>query len=340
MLRESGGRYELTGQLPLRSIPSTLHASLLARLDRLSSVKDIAQIGATIGGEFAYGLMAAVSELPEQGLSDALAQLVAAGLIFQRGTPPDATYRFKHTLVQDAAYDSRLRAPRQLLHGRIAGVIEERFPNVVATAPGTLAHHYAEAGIPDKAASYWTKAGRLSLERSAMVEASAQFERALRLLAELPETTTRRKHEVDLRLMLFRAIHARRDRTDDRDAEGGGRDSQGAGRRAQAGACDRPACHGAVDAGRSRRLRKLGRFRAGARPTHERSTAADLRETHACERPARARPARGRNLPASADHRDACAAGYRERAAWMGGPAQRHVAGIPRLVPHRGWTIR
>ena len=205
MLRESGGRYELTGQLPLRSIPSTLHASLLARLDRLSSVKDIAQIGATIGGEFSYGLMAAVSELPEQGLSDALAQLVAAGLIFQRGTPPDATYRFKHTLVQDAAYDSRLRAPRQLLHGRIAGVIEERFPNVVATAPGTLAHHYAEAGIPDKAASYWTKAGRLSLERSAMVEASAQFERALRLLAELPETTTRRKHEVDLRLMLFRA---------------------------------------------------------------------------------------------------------------------------------------
>ena len=209
MLREFSERYELVGQLPLRSIPSTLLASLHARLDRLSSVKDVAQIGATICGDFSYSLVAAVSELPEPHLNDALAQLVAAELIFQRGAPPDASYRFKHTLVQDAAYDSLLRAPRQRLHARIAGVLEDRFANVVATAPGTLAHHYAEAGIPDKAASYWTKAGRLSLERSAMVEASAQFERALRLLADLPETTTRRKHEVDLRLMLFRAYLTR-----------------------------------------------------------------------------------------------------------------------------------
>jgi DNA-binding winged helix-turn-helix (wHTH) protein/class 3 adenylate cyclase/tetratricopeptide (TPR) repeat protein len=209
MLRDLGGRYELTGELPLRSIPSTLHASLLARLDRLPSVKGIAQVGAAIGEEFSYGLMSAVSDLPEHELNAALAQLVAAELIFQRGEPPDATYRFKHTLVHDAAYDSLPRAPRRQLHARIAGVIEDKFPNLVATAPGTLAHHYAEAVIPDKAASYWTKAGRLSLERSAMVEASAQLERALKLLAEVPETTARRKQEIDLRLMLFRAYLTR-----------------------------------------------------------------------------------------------------------------------------------
>ncbi len=209
MLREFEEHYALTGQLPLRTIPSTLHASLRARLDRLSSVKDVAQIGAAIGGEFPYALMAAVSDLPEQGLNGALAQLVDAELIFQRGTPPDATYRFKHTLVQDAAYDSLPRDQRQRLHARIAGVLEERFPNIGATAPGTLAHHCAEAGIHDKAATYWTKAGRLSLERSAMVEASTQFERALKQLAKLPETTARRKHEVDLRLMLFQAYLTR-----------------------------------------------------------------------------------------------------------------------------------
>ena len=205
MLREVDDRYELTGPLPLRSIPSTLHASLHARFDRLASIKEIAQIGSAIGGEFSYGLMAAVSALPEHDLNGALAQLVAAELIFQRGAPPDATFRFKHTLVQDAAYNSLLRGRRQLLHARIAGVLEDRFPNVVATAPGTLAHHYAEAGILDKAAAYWTKAGRLSLERSAMVEATAQLERALRLLADLPETTERKKQEIDLRLMLFQA---------------------------------------------------------------------------------------------------------------------------------------
>jgi DNA-binding winged helix-turn-helix (wHTH) protein/tetratricopeptide (TPR) repeat protein len=209
LLREQSESYELTGPLPLRAIPSTLHASLHARLDRLSSVKDIAQIGATIGGEFSYALMAAVSELPEHDLKGALAQLVDAELIFQLGAPPDATYKFKHTLVQDAAYDSLLRAPRQRIHARIAGVLEDRFPNVAASTPGTLAHHYAEAGILDRAASYWTKAGRLSLERSAMVEASTQFERALRLLADLPETMTRRKQEVDLRLMLFQAYLTR-----------------------------------------------------------------------------------------------------------------------------------
>jgi DNA-binding winged helix-turn-helix (wHTH) protein/class 3 adenylate cyclase/tetratricopeptide (TPR) repeat protein len=209
MLREDAGRYVLTGPLPPRAIPSTLHASLLERLDRLASVKDIAQIGATIGGDFSYGLLAAVSPLPEQDLKAGLAQLVAAELILQRGTPPDATYRFKHTLVQDAAYNSLPRGRRQLLNAQIARVLEDRFASIVATAPGTLAHHYAEAGIPDKAALYWAKAGRLSLSRSAMVEATAQLERALSLLAGLPETIEGKKQEVDLRLMLFQAYLTR-----------------------------------------------------------------------------------------------------------------------------------
>jgi tetratricopeptide (TPR) repeat protein len=189
----------------LRSIPLTLHASLHERLDRLASTKDLAQIGASIGGDFSYGLLAAVSALPEPDLNAGLAQLVGAGLIVQRGAPPDATYRFKHTFVQDAAYNSLLRGRRRLLHAQIARVLEERFPDIVATAPGTLAHHCAEAGIVDRAAWYWAKAGRLSLNRSAMVEATAQLERALTLLAGLPETIEGRKSQVDLRLMLFQA---------------------------------------------------------------------------------------------------------------------------------------
>jgi len=205
VLQDVGDRYELTGPLPLRSIPSTLHASLLARLDRLASVRDIAQIGAAIGGEFSYGLIAAVSALPEQGLKAGLAQLVAAELIFERGAPPDATYRFKHTLVQDAAYASLLRSRRQELHSRIARVLEDQFPSIAATAPETLAHHHAEAGALDRAVSYWSKAGRLSLTRSAMVEATVQLGRALDLLAQLPETADRKKEEVDLRLLMFQA---------------------------------------------------------------------------------------------------------------------------------------
>ena len=135
LLREAGNRYELMGSLAPFAIPSTLHASLLARLDRLASVKDVAQIGAAIGREFPYGLIAAVSALPERDLQAALAQLVGAELIFQRGTPPDATYLFKHALVQEAAYASLVRSRRQQLHGHIARTLEERYPDIVATEP-------------------------------------------------------------------------------------------------------------------------------------------------------------------------------------------------------------
>src|SRR6185436_5034723 len=125
LLRESGNRYELTGPLPPLAIPATLHASLLARLDRLASTKDVAQIGAAIGREFSYALIAAVAALPEKDLQSALTQLVGAELIFQRGVPPDATYQFKHALVQDAAYSSLVRSRRQQLHGAIAHALEE-----------------------------------------------------------------------------------------------------------------------------------------------------------------------------------------------------------------------
>jgi predicted ATPase len=126
LLCEAGGRYELTGPLPPLAVPSTLHASLLARLDRLASVKDVAQIGSAIGREFSHSLLAAVSALPERNLQNALSQLVDTGLIFQRGVPPQAM--FKHALVQDAAYASLLKSRRQLLHATIARVLEDKFP--------------------------------------------------------------------------------------------------------------------------------------------------------------------------------------------------------------------
>jgi class 3 adenylate cyclase/tetratricopeptide (TPR) repeat protein len=204
-LREVGGnRYELTGAMPL-DIPATLHASLAARLDRLPGGSAIAQIAAAIGPEFSYGLIAAVADLPEPDLKAGLAQLVAAELIFQRGAPPDAGYRFKHTLVRDAAHESMMTDRRQSLHGRIARAIEEQLPSIATTTPGTLAHHYAEAGNLDTAVSYWMRAGRLSLRRSAMVEARNQLERSLNLLADLPETVERKKQEVEARLMMFQA---------------------------------------------------------------------------------------------------------------------------------------
>ncbi|HEX6000482.1 MAG TPA: AAA family ATPase [Hyphomicrobiaceae bacterium] len=205
MVHKVDRRYELTGTLPPRAIPSSLYASLAARLDRQPAVKDIAQIGATIGVEFAYAVIAAVANLPEPLLRTGLAQLVAAELIFERGAPPDASYRFKHTLVRDAAYESMVRPRREALHGEIARAIEERTPATAATAPGMLAHHYEQAGLLDKAAAHMIRGGRLSLQRSATMEAIAQLEKALSLLAVLPPSAERGKQEVDTRLMLFQA---------------------------------------------------------------------------------------------------------------------------------------
>jgi predicted ATPase len=160
LLKDAGDRYELAGPLPPLAIPSTLHDSLLARLDRLAPVKEIAQIGAVIGREFSHALLAAVADRREADLQVALEQLVASELLFRRGTPPEATYSFKHALVQDAAYGTLLKSKRQHLHARIAKALEERFPDAVGTEPELLAHHYTEARLVQPAIDYWPRNDR------------------------------------------------------------------------------------------------------------------------------------------------------------------------------------
>jgi class 3 adenylate cyclase/predicted ATPase len=202
LLKDAGHRYELSGPLPPLAIPSTLHDSLLARLDRLGPVKEVAQIGAAIGREFSHALLAAVADRPEPELQAALDQLVASELVFRGGTPPEATYRFKHVLVQDAAYGTLLKSRRQQLHARIAKVLEERFPATVESEPEVLAHHCAAAGLADRAAAYWHEAAQLALARSAATEAMARLSRGLDLLQSLPDRPERDRRELDLQVTL------------------------------------------------------------------------------------------------------------------------------------------
>src|SRR4029450_6600315 len=157
-------RYELTGPLPPLAIPTTLHDSLMARLDRLATVKSLAQLGATLGREFSYTLLQVVSPWDEETLGRGLHQLVAAEFLYQQGLPPEATYRFKHALIQEAAYQSLLRSTRQHYHQRIAQVLEQRFPDAVETQPELLAHHSTEAGLMAQAIPYWERAGQQALE--------------------------------------------------------------------------------------------------------------------------------------------------------------------------------
>jgi class 3 adenylate cyclase/predicted ATPase len=210
LLRDAGNRYELSGPLPPLAIPSTLHDSLLARLDRLAPVKDIAQIGAVLGREFSHALLAAVADGPEMELQAALDQLVAAELVFRRGAPPDVTYSFKHALVQDAAYGTLLKSRRQHLHARIAKALEKQFPETVDSQPELLAHHCTQAGLIEKAVGYWYQAGRQGMARSAMVEAAAQLTQALDLLAGLPGGPDRDHKELDLQIALGAALIATR----------------------------------------------------------------------------------------------------------------------------------
>ena len=187
LLREEADRYVLDRALPPFAIPTSLHDSLMARLDRLASVRQVAQIGAAIGREFSYALLRAVSRLSEDELEAALARLVASELVFQRGTPPDAVYIFKHALVQDAAHGSLLRSSRQQLHAQIADALETHFPELMDSQPELFAQHYAEAGLVEKSVAYWGKAGRSSAARSAMAEAAAQLQKGLDQLALLPD---------------------------------------------------------------------------------------------------------------------------------------------------------
>jgi predicted ATPase len=207
-LHEENDRYVLDRPLQPLAIPMTLHASLLARLDRLASVRRVAQIGAAIGRHFSYSLLRAVSHVAEDQLQASLDRLVASELIFQRGTPPDAVYAFKHALVQDAAHDSLLRGPRQALHRRIAEALEQQSPDLVETRPEILAHHYGEAAIADKAIGYWHLAGKLSATKSAVREAIAQLSRGLGLLDGLPETRERQQLELDIHITLISVLMA------------------------------------------------------------------------------------------------------------------------------------
>jgi predicted ATPase len=150
-LTEAGDRYEYRGSARAVTIPATLRDALMARLDRFVPVKEIAQIGAAIGREFSYELIAAVAPMPQSQLDDALARLSESGLAFRRGTPPDAVYTFKHALVQDAAYDALLKSRRQELHAKIARMIDARFPDIKTTEPEVLAHHLTEAGLAEAA---------------------------------------------------------------------------------------------------------------------------------------------------------------------------------------------
>jgi class 3 adenylate cyclase/predicted ATPase len=208
VLADVGDHYEMTGPMSPLAIPMTLHASLLARLDRLSPTREVAQVGAALGRQFSYQLMSAVAGMPAYQVDDALVQLVRAELIFQRGTPPDAQYTFKHALVQDAAYGTLLRSRRRQLHARIAATLEDRFPEMVMGQPALLAHHCAEAGLAENAVVYRFKAGQQAMARSAMVEAVAQLQKGLGALASLPASAWRQQKELDLQMALGPALIA------------------------------------------------------------------------------------------------------------------------------------
>jgi predicted ATPase len=202
LLQEQEHRYALTGPLPPLAIPTTLHDSLMARLDRLATAKSLAQLGATLGREFSYELLHAVSPWDEETLWRGLSQLVETEFLYQRGLPPQATYLFKHALIQDAAYQSLLRSTRQQHHQRIAQVLEARFPEICETQPELLAHHYTEAGLSAQAIPYWQRAGQRASERSAHVEAIAHLTRGLEVLHTLPDTLERTQQELVLQTTL------------------------------------------------------------------------------------------------------------------------------------------
>jgi class 3 adenylate cyclase/predicted ATPase len=206
LLKEEGGRYVLAGPLPATAIPSTLHGSLLARLDRLAPVKEVAQVGAVIGREFEHRVLAAVAPLPEDRMASALDELIGAELVFRRGQPPDAVYVFKHALVQEAAYASLLKSRRQQLHARVAQVLEERFADVAAARPELLARHCTEAGFVEKALGYWWRAGQAALAQSAPAEAIGHLRQALGCLECLPDTDDRAKLELEIQTALGSAL--------------------------------------------------------------------------------------------------------------------------------------
>jgi class 3 adenylate cyclase/predicted ATPase len=201
-LREVAGRFELAGPLPALRIPTTLQESLMARLDQLGPFREVAQLGATLGREFSYDLIRAVSTMEERTLRQGIERLVDAELLYQRGVSPRVHYVFKHALVQHAAYESLLKKRRQQFHRRIAEVLEERFPDVVDARPELLAQHYTGANVPDQAVRYWQRAGETALARSAYVEAVNHLNSGLELTGAMAPSAERTERELALRAAL------------------------------------------------------------------------------------------------------------------------------------------
>lgn len=208
LLREQDGEYVLERPLPLFAIPTTLQASLMARLDRLSPVRDVAQIGAVAGREFHYELVSAVAGLPKQRLDEALEQLVRSELIFCRGEIPHAVYTFKHALVRDAAYAGLLKSRRAHLHAAIAMAIEQKFPELMRTQPETIAYHYTQARNYEQALHYWYEAGKQSAVRSAHNEAVRHLKQGLDQIPNIDDQMLRDKSELLLQISLGNALRA------------------------------------------------------------------------------------------------------------------------------------
>jgi class 3 adenylate cyclase/predicted ATPase len=208
LVQEEADHYVLRGPLPPLAIPATLHDALMARLDRLAVVKDVAQLSAVLGREFTYELLRAVAPLDEATVQQALAQLVEAELLYQRGMPPQATYVFKHALIQDTAYQALLKGTRQQYHQRIAQVLEQQFPETVAMQPELLAQHYTEAGLAEQAVGYWYKAGQRAHERSAHVEAIGHLRKGLAIFTTLPDTLEHHQQELNVQVTLGRVLMA------------------------------------------------------------------------------------------------------------------------------------
>jgi class 3 adenylate cyclase/predicted ATPase len=205
-LKDVHGHYEFTGSFSTFAIPATLQDSLMARLDRLVTAKAVAQFAAVIGRQFSYELLQAVSQIDEAMLQPELDRLVEAEIVYHRGVPPQATYTFKHALIQDIAYASLLKSTRQQYHQRIAQVLEARFSETVETQPELLAHHYTEAGLAEQAIAYWQRAGERAVQRSAYLEAVSHCTHGIALLPTLPETPERTQHAVTLHIALGVAL--------------------------------------------------------------------------------------------------------------------------------------
>ena len=177
---------ERSEQSDIQAIPPTLQQSLMARLDRLGPAREVAQIGSVIGRDISYALLRAVAGMDEAPLQAALDRLADADILLVQGLPPDADYRFKHALIQDAAYENLLKSRRLTLHRRVGETLRDKFAGTAAAEPELLAHHFTQAGMTEAAIEWWGKAGERSLERSALVEAAQQFTRALDQIATLP----------------------------------------------------------------------------------------------------------------------------------------------------------